>query len=279
MNKNDQHSDESLPLFLKELKESALLNSEFLTPEGYFEEMEKEIFIKVAVSDSLQTEFETPTNYFNDAIEKINAAILNEYGEEQFFLDQQQQILSQVRLSAIESNEQTFEVPKDFFEKQESEIFKQLSKTKSVGRRIHLNIRYVGYAAAAASVVVALFVLWPIKKPNELSFAAKLETTELDIDDLEYFADEETYYDLFLHATETDTLSTDTIGMGDPKKDLQLQETKDLEKLDPKTGFPVTNGIKPSDAEKTLTWDDVSEEDLMKYLLEEGDDELMDDLN
>ncbi len=278
MSTSNQNREDALPPWLQELK-NRTHESEFLTPDGYFEKMEKEVFINVTFPLSDIDEFETPVGYFDDAVEKINAALHNPEMEEDFFDEQKEQILGQIRLSGMESENTTFEVPDGFFEKQKKEILEQIGISGVAGRTIQMNFRYFGYVAAAASVIVALFFFWPVKNSKENAFAAKLEQTDLDVDDLEYFADEETYYELFLNETEMDTLSIDSIGASGQKMELNQEKTRESVKLDPRTGLPIENGIKPLETGNTLTWDDVTDEDLMKYLLEEGDDELIEDMN
>ena len=127
--------------------------------------------------------------------------------------------------------------------------------------------------AAAACIAFLIVMIWPQNQPpvNQPSFAELLEKTELDENDLEYFATEEDYEQLLLSEIDllTDTLIADSVRVISPPASNPLPSEKDKkEKKD----------IKPKDKKKTPSFDDLTEEEILEFLLEEGGDDILDDL-
>jgi len=227
---------------------------EFFVPENYFEHMPAEVLLRARMSTHNEQDLKAPDSYFEDASEKMMDAIQE--------------------VSVVEDEPAT----ETFFEDQRRRIVDQIHHQQKV-RRIHIR-RWSVLAAAASFVGLTLFI-WPTTAPEKSAFASLLETTTLDEDDLDYFASDEDYYDLYLSEIEdsfSDTIIDDASGLM-PTED-SLASLPGL--LDPVTGLPLdkkANPVKPSAYDLAPTLEDLSEEEILKYLLEENEDDLLNELN
>lgn len=280
MNEKDEHIEGFSEAALK-LLASGSQGTEFEVPENYFVEGEKVLLLKTA-SVSVD-DLKIPDGYFDQSTEQILSAVSSaEEVDPDFFEEQQERILAQARIAPLKSTED-MSVPKDFFEDHQKAILQRLGAEKQNGRVIKLMPQLLSYAAAAAVVGIAFFVLWPKEIARQESFAALITRAEIDEADLEYFATEDDYYELYFSETEVlalDTLVNDSLSVTTPGE-MQASDA-DPVTLDPRTGLPMKKakpGVKPTDGKGVLSWDDISDEELLKYLMEEGDEELINDIN
>ncbi len=255
----------------------ATAKEEFVVPPGFFDEQERQIQFILSL-DALKNddEFAVPENYFASQEESI----LNEVreGNEAFFSTQQHQILAQIKLDEAVGNKEEFTVPHDYFERAESAILARTTGSKKGARVIpmyatgHARMWYA--IAAAACIAFVLVMVWPqTNEAAQPSFAELLQNTEVTEDDMDWFASDEDYYDLFMSEIEllTDTTIVDTNSVF--QKALPDAEKPEINKENKKTA-----PVKPTDKKKPLTWDDITDEELLEYLLEEGDEDLLDEL-
>ena len=162
--------------------------------------------------------------------------------------------------------------PDGYFEQSAARIKSKIKRVHKPGRVLRL---VLGPAVAAAAVVAAV-IWWKPENQNQ-DFEAMLASADLSEAHLEYFAEEEDYYTLWLMEDElevaADTVVTDTLTT-DGTQDLQVvQHTDSLAITDTLTTKPHLNKEK----KKTISFDDLSDEDIMNYFLEEGSDGLFDE--
>lgn len=269
MSEDHKHIDHELPPHLHEVLKGLGKKAELITPVYYFEDLSQRVQDRVN---------EEAIDSLSDITGLVGSNGVNDLSVNEAFFDQQSAlIMSQIRLSHHKNDDNQFKIPESFFENQETHIKKEIFSKKNQTRSFRINLRVLSYAAAAAIVVIGLFVLWPKNSVNENSFATRLDETSLDFEDLEYFADEEEYYDLYFHEMATDTISTDTLGVA--RDGAEVNEKNETIKLDPKTGLPLQTDQTTGSSETNISWDEISQEDLLEYLMEEGDDELIDEMN
>lgn len=280
MNEKDEHIEGFSEAALKLLGRGSQ-DFEFEVPENYFVEAEKVLLLKTASIG--EDDLRIPDGYFDQSTQQILSAVSSgEEADTNFFDLQQERILAQARIAPLKATED-LSVPKDFFEDQQKAIFQRLGAEKQKGRVIKFMPRVLSYAAAAAVVGIAFFVLWPKEIHQQESFASLMTQAEIDEDDLEYFATEDDYYELYFSETEVlapDTLVNDSLSVTTPGE-MQANDA-DPVALDPRTGLPMKKdkpGVKPTYGKEVLSWDDISDEELLKYLMEEGDEELINDIN
>ncbi|MFM9985411.1 MAG: hypothetical protein ACKVOK_09290 [Flavobacteriales bacterium] len=283
MSEVDIHNDDYAEDRLKARMNSSGQREEFVVPEHFFEQQFEEIVAQTRLSDFTKVdEFETPSGYFVDAEMRILAGLEAENPEEQtFFNDQQKDILARIKLEELGLNDNAeFGVPSGYFESSSNEIVAAIAEVQNTPRVIPFH--RTGHArmwmgiAAAACIAFLVVMIWPQNTPvqNQPSFAELLEKTELDESDLEYFATDEEYDQLLLSEIEllTDTLIADSVKVVDPLKPLPAADaTQEKEKKDKKD-------IKPKDKKKTPSFDDLTEDEILEFLLEEGGDDILDDL-
>lgn len=251
---------------------------EFLLPENYFAEMVEEVVFRARMANSPEEMFETPPGYFEDSAARILSGIDAEasQADEPFFHEQRASILAQVSIASAAGGEE-FEVPADFFGQQRTAITQ-----KTIGRRIRsINWRTWSTVAAAALVIFAIMILWPSNREVQFpAFSYIIDKVDLDEDDMEYFASEDDYYEFYLSEVdmEEDTIIDDYI----QEETIDTTVAGGPAQLDPNTGLPIKKeqgDVKPSGGKNTPTFDELTEEEILRYLLEEGDNDLMDGIN
>lgn len=279
MNNEELHIDPDFSDDMKRLLETAR-GQDFLVPEGFFQDQESEIVLRMLGEGE---EFFVPEGYFEASQDQIiSSASMDDRPMAHFFNEQQEQIIRQVKIEMLRDGND-LKVPERYFEKKEAEIIsKAIPHAK--GKVINMRSRSLWFVAAAACAVFAVFYFLPDKNQEQESFAELIQKTELEIDDLEYFASEEDYYELYIEIEESldaDTVINDTLTVKEFQENEILPSTNEPVKLDPRTGLPIKknkNGVKPLGDEDIPTWDDITDQELLDYLLEEGDDDLLKDL-
>lgn len=182
-------------------------------------------------------------------------------------------------LISIPQNAEHFEVPEPFFENQKNALWQKVIGVGSIEekslftpktpRKIYRAWLFTGVAASL--VLAALFLFSPGKKHTEkTSFASLLEETDLVAEDLEYFAEEDDYYELYLLEIETDTLISDTMLI--PADSILVEPVKPA--MDPKPTTPKNSKVAPN---KDISFEDLTDEEILEYLLEESDDDYWND--
>jgi len=185
-----------------------------------------------------------------------------------FFVRQEEMIMAQIRLEGARTDSDLV-VPSDYFEHLSTSIeekFFSSTKNKKGSVRSMRGIWWTSISVAAA-VVVGYFVLQP-SDPKESLFQAMMESTPITYDDMPYFATEEDYEELCL-------LAMDHLPEGE---EWQIDRTDSTVVIAPveSTVSPADTlnklEIKPSGLNDTPTWDELTDEEILQYLLETGDD-------
>lgn len=244
--------------------------NELVVPDQYFDQLQAEINLRVR-NDRSETEFVAPDQYFEDAQNRILAAVEDDKEDDAFFAEQQSQIMSEIRLREWIGHADEFAVPEGYFEGSSAII-----KEKVFGAKVFQLRKWFSYAAAASVLIASLFLFLPEKRvlPEE-SFAELITKNPVDEDDLEYFSDEEDVFELYITLMEDDTTVVDSLQLLSPDQQvLKNDSITPRVKLDPKTGLPID----PSKKSAPVRWDDLSDEELMQYLFEEGDEEILNEI-
>jgi hypothetical protein len=266
VNDNFQHINGGVSDDLHRMMQSCGSESGFNVPQGYFEMLKSEILLKSLDCDK-EMELEIPENYFEEAQGRILSAVDHQVTET-FFQDQQERILSEIKIQEYKSD-QDFIVPVGYFEQSGSAIMSQAKAAKVIALKA-----WFAYGAAAVALIAALFFFFPDKNADDqLSFAELVEKNPIDEDDLEYFTEEEDVFEVYLALMDEDTTAVDSLKVVQDEMLAPIDSTNKMVKLDPKTGLPM-------DTKKTKTpvsWDQLSDEELLEYLFEEGDEELLND--
>lgn len=282
MSAQNEHNDLNFSPRWDDALRAARNQDDLLVPENYFADAESSMLM--LSKKSPEEEFDVPEGYFAFSEEKIIADLDPSASDEAFFSKQQEQILKRMKLETIGRND--LDVPAGYFEKGREAI---LQKTTPAVRVISMRSRFFWYAGAAAAIIagVVFFILPDKNQAVNTSFAELAGKTELDIEDVEYFASEDELYDLFYVYEEIEV--ADTLVQDSTAQKMTGPETLDdlpapaggAVQLDPRTGLPMkkSNGnVKPTDAADVPSWNDISNEELLEYLLEEGDEDLINDL-
>lgn len=210
---------------------------------------------KIQDSNNFKNEFDIPENYF-------------------------ELMQSELELKTMDASNNTSElnVPEEFFTQQQAAILSHI-KTMSDDVKVRpMYRRVLPYAIAASMLGIAMFFFWPsVENSSRNTFAEVIQRTELDIDDMEFFAADEDYYDIYMEEADDEmyldvNLASDS-GNVDTLDDIEV--VVDAESPVNKNG----DRIKPSGMNSAPTWNELSDEDILQYLFEEGDDEFLIDLN
>lgn len=271
MSNNDSHTHPDLPESLSTLLNQRDHLREFAVPENYFVELQAELLLRIRHEKNTD-EFAAPAGYFSDAANRILSAVETGKDQEAFFSNQQSQIMTEIRLRGMIGDHEEFVVPEGYFEHASTKI-----KVKIFGAKVFQLRKWLSYAAAASVLIASLFFFLPKHdRVEEESFAALINKNPVDEDDLEYFSDEEDVFDLYITLMEDDTTIVDSLTLTTPNQQLMVADslTNKKIKLDPKTGLPID----PSGKGKAVSWEDLTDEELMQYLFEEGDEEILNEI-
>lgn len=270
MSKEESHIDEQLPANLAVILAECRNKQEFVVPEGYFDQLSAELRLGI-LRNQRDSEFSAPDDYFEDTANKIIASVTHHQEDEMFFDSQRDQIMSEIRLRELVANNHEFDVPEGYFES-------AAEKTKQhlFGAKVFVLRKWMGYAAAASVILAAVFFFLPDKQNlQHESFAELINKNPVDAEDIEYFSDEEDAFDLYISLMEEDTIIVDSLKtVPDDQFSHQNDSLIPAQKLDPKTGLPLKSGQKSN----AVSWDELSDEELMEYLFEEGDEEILNDM-
>lgn len=267
----------------KSFFDAAKRSNELEVPEDYFTQSASVLMLNA--SKNVLPDVEIPDGYFDFSEAEILSKIEVKGEDSGFFETRNARIISAIRLESMRG-EHDLNVPDDYFNRAQENI---LGKLNSKGRIVPLRSKALWFSvAAAAAIAFVVFVIVPgNKRKQELSFATLLEQSDIDVDDVEYFASEDEVYDLFLAFEESslqDTLVPDSAALPDllpPSEKPNAKDAGNNVPLDPRTGLPVKispGQVKPSANQTIPSWDDISNEDLLEYLLEESDEDVLNDL-
>jgi hypothetical protein len=252
-------------------------------PPDYFGQAAAALLLETS-KQGLQ-DIDVPEGYFGFSEAALLDQVRDDNHQESFFTKQSDAIIAAIRLDEMRGRSD-LAVLDGYFDETREGI---LNSIKGKGKVVAMRSKALWFSGAAAAVIaIAIFFFLPDKKQvEELSFASLLERSDLDVEDVAYFASEDEVYDLFFafeESTVSDTLVADSIGVPVETIPSGQEFQKDAQhkvQLDPRTGLPMkkTPGqVKPSANRDIPTWDEITNEDLLDYLLEEGDEDLMNDL-
>lgn len=283
MSIENENIDMSFSSDWSEILHAAKQKQDLTVPENYFQEMEAGLLFHV--NKSVQEDLDVPEEYFAFSEEIIIQKVADSNNEEVFFQKQQEAIFSRIRLEELR-NDSDLVVPDGYFEKSKNEVLVSIEPS---GKIISMRSRVLWYSGIAAALLTAgVFFFMPGRKQSETAaFAELIGKTEIEIDDVEYFASEDEIYDLYFAYEElayADTLDHDTTVVNSAEDQLNDDELNVIPAgvpLDPKTGLPLKKtpgGVKPSGKSDVPSWDEITNEDLLDYLLEEGGDDILNEL-
>ncbi|MCC6600806.1 MAG: hypothetical protein IT223_09050 [Crocinitomicaceae bacterium] len=215
---------------------------------------------------SRDNEFSIPEGYFDSLENRILEKAMEPVAED-FFEKQEEEIIAQVKLENKIGKHNHFEIPEGYFEKMAQDIVssnkeqtKVIVHPSSGGRRL-LN-RVMGIAAAAA-IFFVIYLYSGTADKNE-SFEALLNESGITEEDISYFSTEEEYYDYYLEEIEEMLSDSLVTGAGAPSGRIQHYPKQNEINSD--------RAIIPNTPADTLSWENLSDEDIMEYLLESEDE-------
>lgn len=150
-------------------------------------------------------------------------------------------------------------VPDEYFEKSAAAILSQTigaQKTTTEKGKVRW-INWVSVSVAAAAVIGAVILFYP-KKEQPTSFADLFQKSELSDEEIIEEVSTEELIDVL---PEEITVNIDTLINGIAADTLVFPDT-------------IQRPIKPLDKKALPKWDDISTEDIIEYLMENGDDDL-----
>lgn len=184
--------------------------------------------------------------------------------EEEFFKNQEEEIMRAIRLEALRVDNDLL-VPPGYFAEMEEKV---IANTRASRGRLITFKRFIGLAAGAAAAVVAgVFFYLQNAAPDKSAFLAMLEQETVTVEDLPYFATELEYEEILLHAVATLPEGEHWLITADS---LAVTPAVSAAEENEPTDTPAPD-IKPVDLEDAPTWEELSEEEIMDYLLEEGE--------
>lgn len=184
--------------------------------------------------------------------------------EEEFFKNQEEEIMRAIRLEALRTDND-LQVPPGYFAEMEEEV---IANTRAPRGKVITLRRFIWLSAgAAAAVILGVFFYTQSAAPDESAFLAMLEKEPVTMDDLPYFATELEYEEILLDAVSTLPegehwlITVDSLAVTPAQPAEVSSETEDKN----------TQDIKPADETDAPTWEELSEEEIMEYLLDEGE--------
>ena len=191
-------------------------------------------------------EFTVPTGYFNDVEDQLRAEVRFE-------------------------KKMDLEVPGGYFEDLHLRITRRIQDeaalpSKSTVR--HRSAQWIPWALAAAAAVVAGLILLPSRPSPPDSFSQLLEKTHFTSEEMASLAETDEIIDRF--GDEILAMDDDTVVTTSPPVAPAIDST-------PAPATPPGNVKQPA-TPPAVTFDDLSNEEILNYLIEEGSDDLFDDL-
>ncbi len=211
------------------------------------------------VNDRLKT----PDGYFASLNQCIRDRIAEEHEpEETYFEEQKQHLLALAAIAAADNKaDEAFRVPEGYFESASTAMLQTVhaQKQKPLIRRIQPILW--SSAAAAAAVLIAVYWLHT-SSPEQASFEALLAQADLNENDLEWIAEADELADYYIALDEN--LALDSL----------LPDTAEMKvvALDTLVTPPPAPKAQPGKT-PTVDWDDLTDEEIMDYLMESGDAE------
>ncbi|MEN9640231.1 MAG: hypothetical protein RLZZ262_2100 [Bacteroidota bacterium] len=220
---------------LNEKNRQGLIKDNLCTPDGYFESMESSILQRIRLKDDPSV---------------------------MFFSEQENQLLALAKITSIDQGSQdSFQVPKNYFESSAKEILQSIQEPEKKKGRVYRLKPYI-WSSIAASVAVLLTIYW-LQKPStpNANFSQLLAEVDLDENDLEWIGDADDLAEYYLNLEDAalqDSVIPDSLN--------QVVTPNDSIPALPKQQN-TTKVIPP----KKLDWDQLTDEDIMDYLMESGD--------
>lgn len=147
------------------------------------------------------------------------------------------------------SEDYEFSVPNDFFPESKKHLMKTID-----GRKSSLFIWSI--VTSAAAILLLSLLIWKGSSTDQPSFHALLAESEIEPHDLLLEAAEDEIYWAYIHLSDTVIADSSWVLQG-------------MEKLDPKTGLPISK-VKELNQ---ISWDDITPADALEYLRENNVDD------
>jgi hypothetical protein len=174
-------------------------------------------------------------------------------------------------LSALgEPGSGALQVPGSYFAQNKRFLKSAVAQKTRPGRLLRL---VLAPGMTAAAVVAALLLRTPAEEGND--FASLLAALPIDETHLVYFADDEDYYHLWLlgdEITDSDTTMVDTLSAARPETATSDTATQDFSGINTAPGENNT-----STKQKAITFDDLTDEEIMDFFFEAGTEGLFDE--
>lgn len=260
MSESLEHIDPVQFPILAKLKVRSV-DSEWQTPSDYFSQMESEI---VWQANSDQTEWAVPDNYFDHMLDEVVSKSEFDIDSDAFFQSQAAEISLKSRL--VEAKEE-WQVPDDYFADLEERITAnaEVENAKKAGLSVHLKTWVAIAAAACVAFGIVMFQRPDAPVAVETSFADLLTNSPLTEEETLDWIEEDVMEEWIIE--QLDSLPPDTLEpqpMPPPKKMVDPKPTN-------KGGQQKKEGPgKKQTPKKEVNFDELTEDEIIEYLLEEG---------
>lgn len=221
---------------------------------------------KISHHEKGETEFEIPKGYF----EKMQKSIFNKVQtielDDDFFQTQQDRILLKIKLASADK-EAEFSAPPAYFEQAEKTLV-QKAVSEDANKVVSLKRFFISISAAACLAAAIYFVL-PAKNiaPTKTNFSQMLAESTLEEQDFLNMLSDEELNSLFISNLDEMPDGAVTFDMLDFVLSEQTNQSGQKE---------ISTMIKPLENKTTLTFETLSEEEMIQYLLDEESDLLND---
>ncbi len=205
-------------------------------------------------------EFQVPKDYFESLSKSMEETINADDADESFFIQQQEQILFKSKFSADDRLSE-FSVPLDYFDKASDKIAQSAGVEKET-RIFSIRQTAIGLLAAACIAVVVVYFIPSSAKDERSSFEIMLAENSIEETDFLNLLSNEELNQLYLMEIE--------------QNDYDISEVAEVISMEQEIVIEEKNEqqIKPLNSADALIFEDIADEDIIEYLMEEDSDEL-----
>lgn len=224
------------------------------------DEIENRAIDKILGKLKHDDEFQVPKDYFDSLSKSMEERIYADDADESFFIQQQEQILFKSKFSVNDTLNE-FSVPADYFDKTADKIAESAREEKAT---LVFSIRQaaIGLLAAASIAAVVVYFLPSSAKDEKSSFEIMLAETSIEETDFLNLLSNEELNQLYLMEIEQNDYNINEVAeVISMEQDIVIEEKNEQQ-------------IKPFSNADALIFEDIADEDIIEYLMEEDSDEL-----
>lgn len=224
------------------------------------DEIENRAIDKILGKLKHDDEFQVPKDYFDSLSKSMEERIYADDADESFFIQQQEQILFKSKFSVNDSLNE-FSVPVDYFDKTADKIAESVGVEKEA-RVFSIRQAAIGLLTAASIAAVVVYFLPSSAEDEKSSFEIMLAETSIEETDFLNLLSNEELNQLYLMEIEQNDYDINEVAeVISMEQDIVIEEKNEQQ-------------IKPFSNADALIFEDIADEDIIEYLMEEDSDEL-----